>query len=270
MMKERYIPKNLNYPYPLDTASHYIKIKKDRGIIFDSNYPYVDKSKSFKRKQGWVYFLLRCLVFHLTGIKMGLKIKGKENLKGLDDGFVSVSNHIHFWDYIAYMKAINPRRSHVLVWDKNVNDKDGKLVRLVGGIPIPKDKGYKEFLKDVEEFLKDKGILHIYAEGSMWEYYPYIRPFKSGFATLAKKSGKNILPMAFSYRKPSFIRKYILKQPAAVTLTIGKVIETKDLSKDEILRKTFKSICNLSGNDFNPYDYLYNDSKRIDGILNED
>ena len=273
MRKDRYIPKNLKYPYPIDTAEHYLKIKMDRGFIFDENYPYIDNSKAFKRKQLFVRFLLNFIVFPLTRIKMGLKIIGKENLtKDLfNDGLILVSNHIHMWDYIAIMKALKPHHTNVLVWDKNVNDKDGNLVRLVGGIPIPKKlSGTKAYFKAINDLLNNKGILHIYAEGSMWEYYPYIRPFKSGFATIAMKNNKNVLPIGFSYRKPSWFRKYIMHQEASITLNIGQVIKIDGLNKEELINECHNKVCNLAFIDNNPYEAIYNNSKRIDGILDED
>ena len=272
MRQNRYIPKNLKYPYPIDTASHYLKITMDRGYIFDENYPYIDNSKAFKRKQFFTRFLLNTIVFPLTRFKMGLKIIGKKNLTKdvFNDGLITISNHIHMWDYIAIMKALKPHKPYVLVWDKNINNKSGNLVRLVGGIPIPHSlPATKAYFKAINQLLENKGILHIYAEGSMWEYYPYIRPFKSGCATIAMKSNKKILPIGFSFRKPSFFRKYILRAPAAVTLNIGKPIDITNKTRDEIIKECHKKVCELAFIDINPYTYLYDDSKRIDGILNE-
>ena len=81
-MKEKYYdPKTNKFPYPEDTDKHYINIKKDRGIIFDENYPYVDNSKKFKRKRRFIRIIIVLLVFLMTKIRLGLKVKGKDNLK---------------------------------------------------------------------------------------------------------------------------------------------------------------------------------------------
>lgn len=273
---EYYDPKTNKFPYPEYTDKHYIIIKKDRGIVFDENYPYVDNSKKFKRKRRFIRFIILVLVFLMTKIRLGLKVKGKKNLKEnkelIKKGVISVSNHIHMWDYLAIMRTIHRYKwPYVLVWDKNVNDKQGKNVRYVGGIPIPTNiKGTKKYLSDIEKLLKDNW-LHLYAEGSMWEYYRPIRPFKRGASYLAIKFNKPIIPFAFTYRKPNFIRRKIFRQIACLTLNIGTPIyaNPKLSGKDQELdltRRCHEEVCKLAG--INPkenlYDSIYDNSKRID------
>ena len=269
-------PKTKKYPYPKDTASHYLKIKKNRNINFDSNYPYVNKKKSFLFLRFLVRIVLVLIVFPYSRLYLGLKIKGKKNLKEnkeiIKQGVISVSNHIHMWDYISIMKAIKPIKPYTIVWDKNVNGESGNLVRLVGGIPIPTNLGGQiKFFKTINELLNTGNWIHIYAEGSMWEYYYPIRPFKDGAAALAIKANKPIIPMAFSYREPGWIRKKIFKQPAALTLNIGKPIYKNEeldytLQKDDLTKRIHEEVCHLAG--INPIDNIYppiyNDNERID------
>lgn len=271
-------PKTDKYPYPDTTDEHYIKMKTNNGAVFDENYPYIDKSKSFKFKRFWVRMGLFFIVFPWTRVHMGLKIKGKKNLKihkqELKDGFVNVSNHVHFWDYIAIMKALRPRKPNVLVWGPNIRDSSGGLVRLVGGIPIPDtdDKAKQVFRDAIKRLLsEDKGILQVYAEGSMWEYYQPIRPFKLGAAHFAIQNNKPILPMGFSYREPSWFRRTILKQPAALTLNIGEPIYKDDslMGKQQVLdliTRARDAICVLVGIEPNKniYPSIFHDSKKID------
>ena len=111
-------PKVTKYPYPEYTDEHYLVVKKDRGIVFDKNYPFIDKSKSFLRKQFMVRILLRTIVFPMTRIRLGLKIKGKDNLKKHKDviskGIISVSNHVHLFDYLSILCAIKPIKPYLL------------------------------------------------------------------------------------------------------------------------------------------------------------
>ena len=160
-------PKTNRYPYPLETDRHYLEIHKDRGLVFDSDYPYIDKSGWFRFKQNMTRIFLNVIVFPVATIRLGLKIEGRENLKKykdvLDGGVVSVCNHVHMWDYIGVMKGIRPRRSGLLAWAPNINGENGTLIRMVGGIPIPENTvaGQKAFLKAVGGFLKEHGWLHI-------------------------------------------------------------------------------------------------------------
>ena len=272
-----YDPHSTRYKYPDFTDQHYLVVKKNNGAVFDENYPYIDNSKAFRFKKWLVRVLLNLIVFPICPIYMGLRIKGRKNLKKYKDelanGAITVSNHIHMWDYIAVMKAIRPRKPRVLVWAPNVRGESGTLVRLVGGIPIPDvDLGGKVACnKAVEQYLNDGGFLQIYAEGSMWECYPYIRPFHTGAASLACRLNKPILPIGFAFRKPSWIRRHIFKQEVAITLTIGEPLYKDDnLGEGEqridLTKRMHHAVCLLADVDpkENIYEPIFNKSKRID------
>ena len=270
-------PKTKKYPYPKDTASHYITLKKDDKTVFDKDYPYIDTSRSMLFRQSVMRALLYTIAFPLTHIRLGLRIYGRENLKKykdiLDKGVISCSNHVHFWDFLAVMSALKPNKPKILVWDKNVRGENGTLIRLVGGIPVPSGDVHASIamMKSVGKCLDGGGWLHVYSEGSMWEYYRPIRPFKNGAAYLSCKYDKPILPLAFSYREPGFIRKKIFRQIALFDLHIGEpLFADKTLSKDErvndLVRRSHEAVCRLAGfkEGENIYPPIYDNSKRID------
>ena len=74
-------PKTKKFPYPTDTASHYITIKKDNKAVFDKDYPYVDTSFSMRFRQALVRILLYIIVFPVARVRLGLRIHGRKNLK---------------------------------------------------------------------------------------------------------------------------------------------------------------------------------------------
>ena len=112
-------PKTNRFPYPLDTSSHYIKNKKDDHTVFDKDYCYLDKSKSFRFKRFFFRIVLVLIVFPMTRIRLNLKIIGRKNLKKykdvLKDGVITVSNHIHMWDYLAIVLTLKHLNTNVLV-----------------------------------------------------------------------------------------------------------------------------------------------------------
>ena len=271
-------PKTDRFPCPENTDRHYLEVHKDRGIVFDTDYPYIDRSRAFRFKQELIRILLNILVFPLCRIRLGLKIEGRENLKKhrdvLNNGTLSVANHVHMWDYLSIMRAIRPYRSNLLSWAPNINGENGTLIRMVGGIPIPDSNiaATKTYLKAVRNLLQnDHGWLHIYPEGSMWEYYAPVRPFKRGAAHIAVDTNKPILPLGFSYRKPGWIRKHIFRQIACFTLRIGEplfpnpALNPKERERDLTIR-CHGAVCRLAGIEpkDNLYPPLFNDSKRID------
>jgi len=275
-------PKTNYFPYTLDTGAHYLHVKKDDGTVFDSKYPYVDESKKFKRKRKWTRFLCVIFAFPVCRIRQGLRVKGKENLKKYKDvlkgGVVSVCNHIHMWDYLGIMAAVYPYQPDILAWDKNISGENGKIIRSVGGIPVPASdmKAMAVMSSQVKKYLQNGGWLHVAAEGSMWEFYAPIRPFKTGAAYYAYKANKPILPMAFSYRKPVGLGK--LFRRAKLTLNIGTPIyPDQTLSQKEAIEKLTKQahqeVCRLAGFEIgeNLYEPIYDDktNKRIDYYTTE-
>lgn len=283
-MKDYFDPKPIEFPFPEDTGSHYLPVNMDRGIKIDKDYPYINKDKKFLFGQFWLRIVIFLIVMPITYLRLGLIVKGRKNLrkykKVINEGCITVTNHVHMWDYLALMSNFIPCKwPHVLVWDKNINGENGPLVKVVGGIPIPVNdmEASNELNKAVSYILnEEKGVLQIYAEGSMWEYYRPIRPLKSGVAYYAIKNNKPIIPMAYSYRKPGWIRRVIFKQKALFTLNIGEPIYPNnelgfDKAKDDLLIRLHNEMAKLAHltDEENMYEPIYNNSKRIDYYTSE-
>ena len=266
-------PKPTKYPFPEITDRHYLVVKKDRGIKIDKDYPYLDRSLGLRIAQAFTRLGLTLIAFPVSIIYIGLRIKGRENIRKHREILISCSNPVHMWDFISVRKAVRHFNPNLLAWDRNLNGENGTLIKLVGGIPIPVNdlKASTVFLRVTENLLMDKGWLHIYAEGSMWEYYQPIRPFKPGIGYYSVKTGKPVLPLGFSYREPSWIRKNIFRQPAAITLTVGEPLypdtslPKSEREKDLIIR-CHREVCRLAGidPDENIYPPVFDNTKRID------
>jgi 1-acyl-sn-glycerol-3-phosphate acyltransferase len=269
-------PKTTKYPYPDYTDGHYITLKKNNGLVFDKNYPYIDKSKWFRFKAWWFKIFLVLIVLPVVRIRLGFKVVGKENLKKHKDvinkGIVSCCNHVHYWEYLGMLSVIKSYNPKFLVWAPNIRGSLGGVMRLVGGIPIPEDDLSASIAcsKSIGEYLDNGGWIHIFAEGSMWEYYKPIRPFKKGIASYACKHDVPVLPFAYRYRKPGFIRRKIFKQIALFTLHIGEPIyKDETLSKkdqiEDLTKRSHEAVCRLAGIEpkDNIYPPIYNNSKKV-------
>lgn len=278
---ERFDPKTNRFPYPLITDKHYLEVKKNNGLVFDKDYPYIDKSKKYRFSYGLTRFVLYIMAFLIARIRMNLRIVGKKNLKKYKDvikkGVISVCNHVHMWDYLSIMNAVKPNKTKILAWAPNIRGENGKLIRNVGGIPVPDNDfgGTKAYIRAVENYLEDGGWLHIYAEGSMWEFYKPIRPFKQGASYFACKANKPIIPLAYSYRKNGWFRK-LFNSPASFTLSIGEPIYP-DLSlpikerEKKLTIEAHEAVCRLAGIDpkDNLYGPIFNNDKRVDYYTKE-
>ena len=272
-----YDPKTKKYPFPEDTGSHYIILKENVGTVFDTDYPYYDHSKKMKRKQAFTRFLLHLIVFPICRIRLGLRIHGKKNIKEhaelLKKGVVSCSNHVHFWDFIAIMDAVKPFKPYVLVWAENVRGENRHLIRKVRGVPIP-DSGFHALnvmSQETKKHIEDGAWVHVYAEGSMWEYYMPVRPFKDGASFYSASCDKPIVPLGFSYRRPGWIRRIIFKQIALFDLHIGEPLFPNhslpfEERKTDLVKRSHAAVCRLCGIDpeDNLYPPVYDHSTRVD------
>ncbi len=115
--------------------------------------------------------------------KFDLKFIGKEKLKECkNQGFFIYANHTqNFLDTFLPSLAVYPKRNFLIVNPENISLKgSGWLVEMLGAVPTPDTKNAtKNFLKQIEKRIKNKGAISIYPEAHIWPYYTKIRNFKS-------------------------------------------------------------------------------------------
>ena len=265
-----YIPQ-LNYVYPDKLNEHMIAIKVVRNVQVDNNYPYLDKTFKFNLLRRLTHLGIYTLVFPLAILRFGIKIEGRDVLrrhrKLFKDGAMTVSNHIHMWDMLFVLRAIRYRMIYFPLWRENLNGPSGGLVRMVGGIPIPRDlKCMKFFNQAFDEVHAQKRWIHAYPEMAMFHFFQPIRPFKKGVFTMAWRYKLPVIPMAFSYREPHFpftlvnlFRSMIGNQKIPmITLRIGEpIMPDASAPRTEAVQKLRKqcheAIVSLAGIQHNPY-----------------
>jgi len=250
----RYIPKT-NYERFDDPTVHTLKVKLRATTVFDENYKFVDNS--FKAKVG--RFVLKAALavigWPIMWTVTGFKIKGMRNLRRnrrlLKRGFMTACNHIHLWDFVGIILAFFRYAPNMPAWDQNVLGTNRHMVRMTGGIPVPKTpRALKAFSNAIEGLLKDEKWVHFYPEVAMWDYYHEIRPFKKAAFAFAAKADVPMLPLVYTYRKPRGIWK-LFRKPATLTLNIGEpvfpdiMLEMQDRAAD-LLRRTRSSILKMA------------------------
>ncbi len=222
-----YYKHNLNFQYPERCDQHMITVKELRNISFDQSYPYLRKDLPFKCLRGIYWLGLQTIGFLLVKITHGLRVYGRENLKAhkdaLKNGAITISNHVFYFDLICVLCAIRPHLLHFPAWKTNLNGSNNIWIRMSGGIPIPTGniRAMIKFKQAMEEVLESKRWMHFYPEGSMWFYYPDIRPFKPAVFKYAVKSNKPIIPISMSFRPRKGITRLFTKNPQ-VDLHVGE------------------------------------------------
>jgi 1-acyl-sn-glycerol-3-phosphate acyltransferase len=133
------------------------------------------------------------------------------------------------------------------------------MVRTVRGIPIPESKAANlTFMRALTRLHQEKKWLHVFPESANWEYFQPIRPFKPGAFSLAYNFNVPIIPMAFSYRKPTAFYRFFGKKTPLVTLKIGEPLYpdmtlNRKTAINKLLHESHKSMCELAGIENNYY-----------------
>lgn len=268
---QKYRP-NLGYNYPNRSDEHMLVVPHLVDTHYDENYRYYNHSFSYKQARLGLWLLLHIIVFPLCRLLHGLKIYGRKNIrknrKLLKNGAVTICNHVFMWDYICVMRAVRPHLEYMIAWKTNFEGPNRNFIKWVGGVPVPTEsvRAMAAFSKSIDQILDDGCWLHCYPEGSMWYYYPDIRPFKKGVFKYAVKHNKPVIPIGLSFRERKGLYKLFGKTPC-VDMHIGEPIMpdvTIPYSEGtlKLQKECYKKVQELVG--IMPGDPTYNENLNID------
>jgi 1-acyl-sn-glycerol-3-phosphate acyltransferase len=257
MTQDPYVP-DLGIVYPSKPDDHMFNVKILRTVTIDEHYPFLDKSFKFRFMRGLMHLGIFTLVATLSLLRFGLRIEGRDILRKhralFKNGAMTVSNHVHRWDFLFVLLAVRFRTMYFPVWKEQLNGPDEGFVRLAGGIPVPDQiQAIKYFNQAFDAIHARKKWIHAFPESSRFDYFPPIRPFKKGVFTMAHRYNLPVLPLAISWRKPPFSRKIPL-----ITIRIGEpLLFDEGLSRKEAVQKMRKNcheaVVRLAGIRDNPY-----------------
>lgn len=169
-----------------------------------ADYDFVPRNPVFRLFSVLLWRLV-LLVFPLYNrLFFHLRVKGREKLKGFKGGGVTICNHVHVLDCTMVACCFRTRKLHWPTLKTNIDiPVISTLVRLLGGIPIPRGPHALSQFSFVVKQLLDKGeMVHIYPEGILAPYYSSIRSFRRGAFAYAYDSNVPVIPMVITYREP--------------------------------------------------------------------
>lgn len=154
---------------------------------------------------------------------MGLRIKGKKNLKQIKNGGIIISNHVHNFDSMMNACATYPRLGVYTSLPMNFEHWGyGMFVKLFGTIPTPVTiEETKIFLNEVTRKVKDGRLVLIYPEGHLVYKNEELQRFKKGAFHIAQNAMAPIIPARISFVKQ---RKKNGKFKKRIILNIGEPI----------------------------------------------
>ncbi len=228
-----YIPPiTFTYKYPEIQDQHMMPVVEKYKPQLDETYVYRDKSFGWRFRHFCLNLLLNTIVLPVVVIRYAVKVKGRENLrrnrKLLKGGFVTVSNHVIEWDFLTLLHAFFPHKAYFPIWSRNMETPMAPWFKTIGAIPIPTSvHAGKKFKAAMDSVLDEGKWLHVFAEGSMWYFYPAIRDFHRGAAVFAVKHKVPLFPIAISYREPRGLYRLFKKYPN-LTVNIGEPLFPDD------------------------------------------
>ncbi|GHT56126.1 hypothetical protein FACS1894109_04210 [Spirochaetia bacterium] len=256
--KDPYVPQQvLGIKYPEKPDEHMTLLPKIYNTVFDENYPYLDKTRGFRLYSALIHFGIYTLVRLVLPIRYCLRVEGRSILKKhrelFKNGAMTAANHVMRWDFLTVLLTVRYHRLYFPALASNINTADRGVIRAVGGIPVPESiHAMQNFNQAFDELHEQKKWFHAFPEASSWDFYESIRPFKKGVFTMAYRYNLPIIPMAFSYRKPTGIYKFFKKGFPLITLRIGEpLLPDQSLPRKEavtLLREQcHKRIIELAG-----------------------
>lgn len=225
-----------------------------RKFNIDSNYEYIKKGKIFNILSNLIYYGIAYPILKIvTKLIYDFKIEGRENLKNVQEGAISISNHVLVLDCAMIGIAFGKKKIYYTTQEESfMIPFVRKLIKFLRAIPIPKKiENKKNFIKEINSAIKQGKTIHFYPEATLKPYCTKIRNFKSGAFNLAIKNNTSIVPMVFIFRNPEGIRK-IFKTKKDVTLKILKPIKcdtTYKIEEVEQLKKYVKNEMEKAIND---------------------
>ncbi len=186
--------------------------------------------KKEKRESSILYYIIRPILKVFFVIFMKPTIIHKDRIP--KNGFLYVGTHTSYFD--AFELGYTTKKCvHYLAKIELFKSKVGNFFfRSVGAIAVDRKDKNPEAKQEAIQNLEEGNIVCIFPEGTINKTQKYILPFKYGAVSIARKSGKQIVPFAI-VNKPKLFNyktKIVIGNPYYVT-TDDYVNETKKLEK---------------------------------------
>ena len=227
-MKEQLVKENVEEEI-INENDDVIHMYEPLKLNIDEKYQYIKEGKVFSFFSNLLYYGVAFPVLTiLNKIIYDLRIEGKENIKNLQTGAISVSNHVLILDCTMIGLAFGLKKIYFTTREGSFEIPFvRKLIKLLRAVPIPTKMSNKEcFIKQLDDALQNGRIIHFYPEKALWPYCEKIRNFKSGAFDFAIRNNVPIIPIVIKFRNPKGIRR-LFKRKKDVTVKILQPVKYK-------------------------------------------
>ncbi len=206
------------------------------------NFKYVNRRPLWNVIAWFLYFIIAPIVgLILCWGKLRIRFKNKKVLKKCrKQGYFIYANHTQgAADAFLPALAIYPKRNYILANKDAVSIRGIKqLVLMLGAIPVAESLGnMKTMTRCIEKRIKDKHVITIYPEASIWPYNTMIRPFTNASFRYPINLDAPVYAQTLVYRERKGITKYFTKRPFATVHIDGPFYPDKTLPTKEAMQK---------------------------------
>ena len=259
LLKDEKIKKGdiIYYSDPLN--DDFEKNKLERKDL-PKNFKYIRKNIFFRLSSFLIYFLIAKPILGLICLCLGVKVKGRENLKKVHkQGAFLYMNHTSFLDVLTIqVMVVRFKRAKIIGYTDSLDLPFllKWLTLLLGFIPLPSSirdlRKFEEGL--VQDVTKDKKDIIIFPEAHIWPYCTDIRPFVAGSFKYPAKLNAPAIPLVTCFRKSKLSSKpkatiYVLK-PVYPKEALS-VNENRDYLRDECFNQMKEA-----AKKYNSYEYV--------------
>lgn len=214
---------------------HIVKMWTPLKFTTPEDYVYFPRNPLFRGLNlllRWVIYLIGPVVFRIF---FGLRVIGREKIKGLPKKGVVVCNHVHFLDCGVMACHMGRRSICIPTLEENFRMPLLRhLIRVLGGVPLPqRTKTFKQMHLALKAHIDGGQLVQIFPEGVLFPRYNGIRDFKRGAFSLAYDCDVPVIPYVIRYVRAEGWQRYFHRKPVMRLYILDPVYPDTDRKKRE-------------------------------------
>lgn len=202
-------------PQEREVSERVLHMWEPLPFTVSEHYDYRRTSPGKRLRSALLRRFAHPILWCINGLGTGFFVRGRENLRQLEGGAVSVCNHIHPMDCTMIDLALTHKRVHYLSLADNFRIPGVRhLIRLLGAVPLTTDFVQMAALfSAMGEAVQAGDIVQIYPEGVLVPYDTSLRKFRNGAFHLAVRENCPVLPMVLTQERPTGFFALYKKKP---------------------------------------------------------
>ncbi len=176
-----------------------------------------------------LYSIVIFIISILARLIFRLKVSGIENIPS-SGGVIIAANHLSYLDIPLLGYSLNRPANFIGKKGLFTIPVVGTLLRLLGGIPIDREKVDRTALREIIKRLNSGNIVVIYPEGTR-SLNGRLQPGKPGVGFIIRMSGKKVVPAAITGTDKAMPVGSRRIKPYPVTIRFGKPLDLSNVVK---------------------------------------